>query len=49
MGDYKLKTGDKYIVPENERVDADKKRRQINLLADSMQILKQVTSIFTLN
>ena len=34
MGDYKLKTGEKYIVPESERVDADKKRRQIVLLQD---------------
>jgi hypothetical protein len=42
MGDYKLKTSDKYIVPENERVDADKKKRQINLLAESIQILKEV-------
>jgi hypothetical protein len=42
MGDYKLKTSDKYIVPENERVDADKKKRQINLLSESIQLLKEV-------
>ena len=42
MGDYKLKTGDKYIVPENERVDTDKKKRQINLLAESIHLLKEV-------
>ncbi|KAJ3035172.1 Cilia- and flagella-associated protein 44, partial [Rhizophlyctis rosea] len=41
MGDYKLKTGEKYIVPENERVDADKKRRQIWGLKESVWGLKQ--------
>jgi hypothetical protein len=40
MGDYKLKTADNYIVPENERVDADKKKRQIILLNDSIKSLK---------
>ncbi|KAJ3023852.1 Cilia- and flagella-associated protein 44 [Thoreauomyces humboldtii] len=41
MGDYKLKTGEKYIVPESERVDADKKRRQILLLKESLFALKE--------
>ncbi|KAJ1551769.1 Cilia- and flagella-associated protein 44, partial [Nowakowskiella sp. JEL0078] len=41
MGDYKLKTGEKYIVPENDRVDADKKRRQIMLLKESIYSLKE--------
>ncbi|KAJ3297198.1 Cilia- and flagella-associated protein 44 [Borealophlyctis nickersoniae] len=41
MGDYKLKTGEKYIVPESERVDADKKRRQILLLKESIYSLKE--------
>ncbi|KAJ3173567.1 Cilia- and flagella-associated protein 44 [Geranomyces variabilis] len=41
MGDYKLKTGEKYIVPESERVDADKKRRQILLLKESVFSLKE--------
>jgi hypothetical protein len=44
MGDYKLKTGPKYIVPENERVDADKKKRQILLLKESVYSLKEVQS-----
>lgn len=42
MGDYKLKTGEKYIVPESERVDADKKKRQMILLKDSIFQLKEV-------
>ncbi|KAJ3128012.1 Cilia- and flagella-associated protein 44 [Nowakowskiella sp. JEL0407] len=41
MGDYKLKTGEKYIVPESERVDADKKKRQIVLLKESIYTLKE--------
>eukprot|EP00842_Homolaphlyctis_polyrhiza_P000148 jgi/Hompol1/1133/HPOL_000053-RA len=40
MGDYKLKTADNYIVPESERIDADKKRRQILLLRESINTLK---------
>jgi hypothetical protein len=43
MGDYKLKTSDDYIVPEHERVDADKKKRQINLLSEGVHILKEVS------
>jgi hypothetical protein len=42
MGDYKLKSADNYIVPESERVDADKKKRQIILLYESMKSLKEV-------
>ncbi|KAJ3195546.1 Cilia- and flagella-associated protein 44 [Irineochytrium annulatum] len=41
MGDYKLKTGEKYIVPESERVDADKKKRQILMLKESIYSLKE--------
>ncbi|KAJ3086753.1 Cilia- and flagella-associated protein 44 [Quaeritorhiza haematococci] len=41
MGDYKLKTGEKYIVPETERVDADKKKRQILLLKESIYQFNQ--------
>jgi hypothetical protein len=44
MGDYKLKTSDKYIVPESERVDTEKKKRQINLLSESIHLLKEVLS-----
>lgn len=44
MGDYKLKSADNYIVPENERVDADKKRKQILLLNESIKSLKEVLS-----
>jgi hypothetical protein len=42
MGDYKLKTDKNYIVPESERVDADKKRRQMALLTESLHTLKEV-------
>lgn len=41
MGDYKLKTNDDYIVPENERVDTEKKKRQINLLTEGVHMLKE--------
>lgn len=42
MGDFKLKTSNDYIVPESERVDADKKKRQIALLNASINSLKEV-------
>lgn len=42
MGDYKLKSAENYIVPESERVDADKKKRQILLLNESIKSLKEV-------
>ena len=29
LGDYKLKTGPKYVVPEEQRVNAEKKKRQM--------------------
>eukprot|EP00163_Fabomonas_tropica_P003294 TRINITY_DN1277_c0_g1_i2.p1 TRINITY_DN1277_c0_g1~~TRINITY_DN1277_c0_g1_i2.p1 ORF type:complete len:1610 (+),score=529.40 TRINITY_DN1277_c0_g1_i2:771-5600(+) len=35
MGDYKLKSDPDYIVPENQRVDDVKKRRQMVLLEES--------------
>ncbi|KAJ3258529.1 Cilia- and flagella-associated protein 44 [Boothiomyces macroporosus] len=41
MGDYKLKTAANYIVPGSERVDADKKKRQIMLLNESVKNLKE--------
>ena len=42
MGDYKLKSASNYIVPESDRVDADKKKRQIVLLRESINMLKEV-------
>ena len=39
MGDFKLKSADDYIVPEKERVNADKKRAQI------MQLKEQVYNL----
>lgn len=42
MGDYKLKTSDDYIVPESERVDTEKKKRQINLVTEGVHMLKEV-------
>lgn len=39
MGDFKLKSADDYIVPEKERVNADKKRNQI------VQLKEQVCSL----
>eukprot|EP00743_Colponemidia_sp_Colp-15_P005137 GILK01005528.1.p1 GENE.GILK01005528.1~~GILK01005528.1.p1 ORF type:complete len:1787 (-),score=532.29 GILK01005528.1:93-5426(-) len=40
LGDYKLKTSSTYIVPDEERVDADKKRKQMVLLEDSVRSIK---------
>ena len=36
MGDFKLKSADDYIVPEKERVNADKKRAQIIQLKEQV-------------
>lgn len=41
MGDFKLKTAADYIVPESERVDADKKKRQIALLNSNINNLQE--------
>ncbi|ORX54869.1 WD40 repeat-like protein [Piromyces finnis] len=41
IGDFKLKTSEKYIVPENERINAEKKQNQIFLLARSIYELKE--------
>ena len=40
MGDFKLKSDPDYIVPEEQRVNAEKKRRQMVLLAESIYALK---------
>jgi len=40
MGDYKLKTDENYILPENQRMTAEKKLRQIVLLEHSIHALK---------
>ncbi|KAJ0406656.1 hypothetical protein P43SY_009767 [Pythium insidiosum] len=36
MGDYKLKTAPNYVVPEEQRVNTAKKRRQMALLEEKM-------------
>lgn len=36
MGDYKLKTAKDYVVPESQRVNADKKRLQLLKLLDQV-------------
>lgn len=38
MGDYKLKTAGDYVVPEHQRVSTDKKRRQLLLLRQQVQL-----------
>ena len=40
LGDYKLKTGPKYVVPEEQRVNAEKKKRQMVLLEESIHSIK---------
>ena len=46
MGDFKLKSAKDYIVPEKERVNADKKRGQLMELKEqvslSLRLLKRV-------
>jgi aspartate beta-hydroxylase len=39
-GDYKLKMSKNYVVPENQRINAAKKRQQMVLLEGSMHKLK---------
>jgi hypothetical protein len=41
MGDYKLKSADHYIVPESERIDADRKKKQIMLLKESINAIQE--------
>jgi hypothetical protein len=40
MGDYKLKSDPHYVVPENQRVNAERKRRQMVLLQESVHYIK---------
>jgi hypothetical protein len=40
MGNYVLKTADDYKVPESQRVNPDKKRRQMFLLEESVHAIK---------
>ena len=40
MGDFSLKTDNDYVVPEAQRVNAPKKRRQIVLLDESIHAIK---------
>ena len=40
LGDYKLKFSDDYEVPDEQRVNADKKRRQMVALEESMMMMK---------
>ena len=40
MGNFALKTEDDYVVPEAQRVNAQKKRRQLVLLDESIHAIK---------
>jgi cilia- and flagella-associated protein 44 len=40
LGDYKLKTAANYVVPEDQRVNAEKKKRQMVLLEESIHSIK---------
>ena len=40
MGDFKLKSGDSYVVPERRQVDAGRKRRQMVLLEEAIHAIK---------
>ncbi len=40
MGDFSLKSDEDYVVPESQRVNAQKKRRQIVLLDESIHAIK---------
>ena len=39
MGDYKLKTAKDYVVPESQRVNADKKRVQLLGLLEQVRLV----------
>ena len=41
IGDYKLKSAADYIVPEERKVNVDRKRRRMLLLVDAMYAMKQ--------
>ncbi|KAL0481967.1 flagella-associated protein 44 [Acrasis kona] len=45
MGDFKLKTDVDYMVPEQQRVTAEKKLRQMILLEESMHTLRMVFNV----
>lgn len=45
MGDYPLKMGGSFIVPEHLRINAEKKRRQKILLEESMYNMKLVSVV----
>ena len=40
LGDYKIKTSEDYEVPEDQQVNAEKKRRQMILLEESIRNIK---------
>lgn len=40
MGDYKLKSSPSYEVPEDQRMNAEKKWRQMVLLEESMHTIR---------
>nr|CCA18492.1 avirulenceassociated protein 3.4FA putative [Albugo laibachii Nc14] len=40
LGDYKLKSDDDYVVPENQRVNATKKKAQMALLEEKMYSIR---------
>eukprot|EP00698_Gefionella_okellyi_P015023 TRINITY_DN4206_c0_g1_i1.p2 TRINITY_DN4206_c0_g1~~TRINITY_DN4206_c0_g1_i1.p2 ORF type:complete len:1598 (+),score=505.86 TRINITY_DN4206_c0_g1_i1:63-4856(+) len=40
MGDYKLKSSESYVVPEHMRINAEKKRREMVLLEESVFAIK---------
>ena len=40
LGDYKIKTSDNYEVPEDQQVNADKKKKQLVLLLESIHNIK---------
>ena len=44
MGDFSLKSDDSYVVPEAQRVNAQKKRRQIVLLDESIHAIRMPRS-----
>ena len=41
IGDYKLKSGKDYVIPENQRMTATKKRQELLLLRNEILVRKQ--------
>lgn len=47
MGDYPLKMASDYRVPDNQRISAERKRREKIIMEESIYEIKQVSFILS--